>query len=336
MKFQNVGRGVFMKTKSVNIFWGIVLVGLGILFLLNEMEMIELQNLSDLVWTLIFGVIAAFFFITYFLKNKQEWGWLFPATICTGIALVIGLDGTGIGRMLSGAPIMLGIAAPFLVAYLSDPRSKQWALIPTWVLTVIAGVILLERYMNGNLVGALVLYSIALPFLYAYLTDKSRQWALIPFTVLSVIGTIPLLGLFVSGAWFDVVVVSILAVPFFAVYFWSKKNWWALIPAGVFTSIALGLFIEQLFHVEFPAEIFLGGLGLTFGILWLLREKYSTDWAKYPSLALLGVAGIVLVTEETTSLVGPVVLVVVGIAILVVSLLQRSRKSENSEKQIEK
>jgi hypothetical protein len=186
--------------------------------------------------------------------------------------------------------------------------------------------------MNGNLVGALVLYSIALPFLYVYLTDKTRQWALIPFAATSVIGTIPLLGLFLSGAWFDVVVVSIMAVPFFVVYFWTKKSWWTLVPAGVFTSIALGLLIEQLFQVGFPAEIFLGGLGLTFGSLWMMREKYSTDWAKYPSLSLLGVAGIVLVTEETTSLVGPLVLVVVGLVILVFSYIQRSRKSAEPEK----
>ncbi len=321
-----------MKTKDINVFWGLVLVVLGIVFLLNELNVIVLGNLSNVIWAFIFGVMAAFFLITYFLKERKEWGWLFPATIFTGIALVIGLEGTHIGRILSAAPVLLGIAVPFAVKYFSDPRSKQWALIPTWALTVIAGVILLDRYMNGNLVGALVLYSIALPFLYVYLTDKTRQWALIPFAATSVIGTIPLLGLFLSGAWFDVVVVSIMAVPFFVVYFWTKKSWWTLVPAGVFTSIALGLLIEQLFQVGFPAEIFLGGLGLTFGSLWMMREKYSTDWAKYPSLSLLGVAGIVLVTEETTSLVGPLVLVVVGLVILVFSYIQRSRESAEPEK----
>lgn len=318
-----------MKTKDTNVFWGLVLVVLGIVFLLNELNVIVLGNLSNVIWAFIFGVMAAFFLITYFLKERKEWGWLFPATIFTGIALVIGLEGTHIGRILSAAPVLLGIAVPFAVKYFSDPRSKQWALIPTWALTVIAGVILLDRYMNGNLVGALVLYSIALPFLYVYLTDKTRQWALIPFAATSVIGTIPLLGLFLSGAWFDVVVVSIMAVPFFVVYFWTKKSWWTLIPAGVFTSIALGLLIERIFNIPFPTGIFFVGLGLTFGILWLLREKYTTDWAKFPAGGLLLIALLVFLTESRNSLVGPITLVVAGLVILVFSYIQRSRKAQN-------
>lgn len=321
-----------MKSRSVNIFWGIVLIALGSVFLLNEWGVIQLYGWSNLIWALVFGVAAAFFLTTYLLKNGQEWGWLFPATILAGIALLIGLEGTRLGHVLSATPVLLGVAAPFMVAYFRDPESKRWALIPSWVFFVVSAIVLFERYLNGNLMGALVLYSIALPFLYVYVTDRSRQWALIPFIALAVVGTIPLLGIFVSGAWFDVAVVLLMAIPFFVVYFWAKKNWWALIPAGVFASIAVGLLIERIFHVPFPAGIFLGGLGLTFGALWLLREKYFTDWAKYPALVLLGIAAIVLLTEEATSLVGPIVLVVVGLAVLIISLLKRSGKNGTPER----
>ena len=253
-----------MKSKIVSIFWGIVLIGIGALFLINELGIINLNYTSELFWALAFGMVSVFFLTTYYLKNKKEWGLLFPVTICAGIALIIGLNHTHLGEILGGAPVLLGIAIPFLVAYFKDPQTKQWALIPSWVMFFSILVILFERFINANIMGALVLYSMALPFLYVYLTDKTRQWALIPLTALATVGTIPLLEVFLSGAVFNIVVVSILALPFYGVYFWSKKNWWAFIPAGVFTSIALGLLIERIFHVPFPAGIFLGGLGLTF------------------------------------------------------------------------
>lgn len=324
-----------MKTKVVNLFWGIVLVGLGVVFLLNELGFITLRDLSSMVWALIFAVVAAFFLVTYLLKGGQEWGWLFPTTIFAGIAMLIGLEHTAIGEFLSAAPVLLGIALPFFVRYLSDPKANQWALIPTWAMAVISAVVVFERYVNGNLVAALILYGIALPFLYVYLKDKRKQWALIPFTAMAVIGTIPLLESVVSAGWFDVVVVLLMAVPFLVVYFWKKQNWWALIPAGVFVSIALGLLSEQLLHVPFPAELFLAGLGFTFGMLWLMRARYQTDWAKYPALVLLVIAVIVLLSQESTGIIGPAALVVVGISIVVVNFLQQGKKkNERNEEQI--
>jgi len=317
-----------MKTKDINVFWGLVLVVLGIVFLLNELNVIVLGNLSNVIWAFIFGVMAAFFLITYFLKERKEWGWLFPATIFTGIALVIGLEGTHIGRILSAAPVLLGVAVPFAVAYFQDPQKKQWALIPAWVMTVLTVVVLFERFLTGNLVGAIVLYSIALPFLYIYLIDKTRQWALIPLTALVVVGTIPLFAEFLSGAFFDIVVIALLALPFYGVYFWSKKLWWALIPAGVFTSIALVMLIGKVFHFPFSGGLFLGGLALTFGALWFMRDRCPTDWAKYPAGILLGVAMLVFMTESATSLVGPITLVVTGLAILIFNYVQQLRKKE--------
>lgn len=317
-----------MKTKIVNIFWGIVLIVIGALFLLNELGIIVLHNDSTLFWALAFGAGSAFFLTTYILKNGKEWGWLFPAAIFAGIALVIGLDGTYLGRILNGAPVLLGVAIPFAVAYFQDPQKKQWALIPAWVMTVLTLVVLFERFLSGNLVGAFVLYSIAIPFLYVYLTDKTRQWALIPLTVLVVVGTIPLLAEFITGAFFDTVVVALLALPFYGVYFLAKKNWWAIIPAGVFTSIALVMLIEKVFRIPFLGGLFLGGLALTFGILWFMRDKYSTDWAKYPAGILLGVALIVFMTESVTSLVGPITLVVAGVAVLAFNYFQQARKKK--------
>ncbi len=321
-----------MKSKIVNIFWGILLIGVGALFLVNELGIINLNYASDLFWALAFGMVSALFLTTYFLKDGKEWGLLFPTTVCAGIALIIGLNHTHVGEILGGAPVLLGIAIPFLVAYIKDPQTKQWALIPSWVMVFSILVILFERFINGNIMGALVLYSIALPFLYVYLTDKTRQWALIPFTALATVGIIPLLEVFLSGAVLNIVVVSILALPFYGVYFWSKKNWWAFIPAGVFTSIALCLLIERIFHVPFPTGIFFIGLGLTFGILWLIREKDTTEWAKFPAGGLLLIALMIFLTESRNSLVGPITLVVAGLAVLAFNFVYHSKEKADSEK----
>jgi hypothetical protein len=324
-----------MKLKIVNIFWGIVLIALGVVFLFNETGVIDVRYLSDMVWTMIFAIASAFFLITYLLKGVHEWGWLFPASIFAAIALIIGLDNTRLGFILSGAPVLFAVAVPFLVAFFIDTEKNQWALIPAWVMTALTMVVLFERYVSGSLIGAFVLYSVGLPFLVIYLRDKSRRWALIPFLVLMVVGTIPLMESFIAGDIFDILVVLLLAVPFFVVYFWSKQNWWALIPAGVFTSIALGLGIEEFLNVSFPAEIFLGGVGLTFGVLWLLRDKYSTDWAKYPALVMLIIAAIVLVTGGADDIVGPVVLIAAGVTVLALAYFRKPLKGEAAEKKSE-
>jgi len=321
-----------MNNKWLSIFWGVILIGAGVFFMLNNVGIVDFRYWSNATWSLVFGAAAVLFLITYLLQGILNWGWLFPATVSAGIALVIGLSGTALGRSISGAPILAAIALPFLVAFFTDTSKNKWALIPAWVMTVITAIVFLADKVNGNLVGALVLYSIGLPFLVVYLADKSRQWALIPFGVLTAVGTIPLLQAFVKGPVFDLLTVAIFAVAFIVVFVRSRKSWWALIPAGVFSSVSLGLAIEELARVPFPAEIFLAGLGLTFGVLWFMRSKYPTDWAKIPAVVLLVIAMVVLLSEQMTDLVGPIVLITVGAFVLILNYFVNGKKKDEAEK----
>ncbi len=321
-----------MNNKWLSIFWGVILIGAGVFFMLNNVGIVDFRYWSNATWALVFGAAAVLFLITYLLQGIRNWGWLFPATVSAGIALVVGLSGTVLGRSISGAPILAAIALPFLVAFFTDTSKNTWALIPAWVMTVITAIVFLADKVNGNLVGALVLYSIGLPFLVVYLADKSRQWALIPFGVLTAVGTIPLLQAFVKGPVFDLLTVAIFAVAFIVVFVRSRKSWWALIPAGVFSSVSLGLAIEELARVPFPAEIFLAGLGLTFGVLWFMRSKYPTDWAKIPAVVLLVIAMVVLLSEQMTDLVGPIVLITVGAIVLILNYFVNGKKKDEAEK----
>jgi hypothetical protein len=325
--------------------------------------------------------LSVFFFLTYFTQGIQNWGWLFPASILAGIAVTIGLDGTALGNTLSGAPVLAGIALPFIVVFLLNAKKHWWALIPAWVMSAITFVVLfenrmgddlvgafilfsialpflvvfflntlknwwaiipacvmgatalavlLEGFLGDNLMGAVVLFGIAVPFLVVYLLDHTRQWALIPFAAMSVIGLIPLMIGFLDDDMIGFVVMFLFAAAFFVVYFWSRANWWALIPAGVFTSIGLTVLLDSYVFTGYGYDgiftaFLLTGFAITFACLWLLRGKYPTEWAKYPALILLVLAVLTLMIGGNNLLLGPVFLIATGVVILLVSLIRKRK-----------
>ncbi len=320
-----------MKSRFIAIFWSIVMIVAGVVLVLQERGILDFDQLSANLWAIVFGVLSLFFFLTYFMEGVRNWGWLFPAVILAGIALILGLEGTQLGRILSGAPVLISIAIPFLVVFALEPRKNWWALILAWVMFAISLVVLFADKVDG-LIGTFVLYSIALPFLVVYLIDHSQRWALIPFAALSVIGLIPLLENFMGGRSLGLVTMFLFAIPFFVVYFWTKNNWWALIPAGVFTSIGLVVLLD---YANIPISrgvgfnpvgtaLLLCGFGLTFGALWLRRAAQPTEWAKYPALGLFAASALALLVGENLYLFWPVVLIAAGVIILLFGFFRRS------------
>ncbi len=329
-----------MKSRWITIFWSLVMIAAGVIFFLQEQGIIDFNLLSTKIWALIFAILSAFFFLTYFLQGVRNWGWLFPSTILGGIALIMGLEGTQFGDILTGAPVLIGIAIPFVVVFFLDKKNNWWALIPAWVMTAIALVVLFEDQVDGNLIGTFVLYSIAIPFLVVYLIDRTRRWALIPFASLSVIGLIPLLENVMDSEALGFVVMFLFAVPFFVVYFWSKANWWALIPAGVFTSIGLVVLLSSysvpIFHTSgfnsVGTALLLSGFGITFGALWLRRAVQPTDWTKYPALGLFAAAVMSLLIGEKTQSIWPIILIITGVVILFAPFYRKAIQNKDNTK----
>lgn len=88
-----------MKSKFFTIFWAVVLIAAGVVFLQRELGWINFDVVSSLVWALLFGAFGIFFVLTFISQGMQAWGWLFPGTIFLGISLIIWLEGTALGQV---------------------------------------------------------------------------------------------------------------------------------------------------------------------------------------------------------------------------------------------
>ncbi|MEK6222180.1 MAG: hypothetical protein N2D54_08015, partial [Chloroflexota bacterium] len=349
-------------------FWGIVFLLTGSYFFAKDLGIAP--DLTESQWAIFLGIISVAFFILYFINKLQDWGMLFPAFVAGGLAIIISLAETGYEGPGLGTIILWAVAIPFWIALITHPNNNWWASIPGWALTVIGGIILLENQFSGDLIGSLIMVSIALPFFVVYIRNRTRAWALIPGYALSVIALIVLFENALGDDATGTFVLFAVALPFYFVYFQNKSNRWAIIPAGVLSVVALFALIESLskskdivgpfvlvtFGLAFfliylkwrehwwaiiPAgvfisaaapvvlaqqsmptvnkeqllsSIFLAGLAITFGVLWMLRNRHETAWAIYPSgiLAAYAVLGLTIGVDVAW----PITLIVFGIWML--------------------
>lgn len=318
-----------MKSKQMNLIWGIVLVLMGLLFLLESIGLIP--ELSPTIWAVVFGTVSLIFFALYAASGLRYWGWLFPAFIFAGLAGTTYLAVSGADGTIAGAFFMGAVSLPFWLVFLIDRQKNWWALIPGWATAVITIVILLAESTAGEWIGALVMFGIGLPFFIVYLRNREHWWALIPAYVLTVLGFVVLLSTQISGELVGALFLLAVALPFFFVYLRNREHWWALIPAGVLATVALVAYLSGWATTGGWADRGLGsilflGLSVTFGALWLLRNRYPTEWAKYPAVGLLAAAVVVMAFGAQMEIAWPVVIILIGVWLLVESA-QRPRLS---------
>jgi hypothetical protein len=305
-----------MSNKQNNLIWGLVLIVLGGLFLVESLGFIP--DFSQAFWAVTLGLACLFFVAVFVYGGAKHWGWLFPIFISGGLSLMIGLSFTDINETWIGALFMASVSAPFWTIYLLNRENHWWALIPGWVTAVITLIILVSERWSGETIGALVMWSIALPFIAVYLRNRQHWWALIPGFIMASIGVVVLLSNRGTEAIIGSFMMVVMAVPFLAVYFFSKGQWWAIIPAGIFTTLAFiipfatGIEEGDTFAGRLVAVMILSGFAVPFGWLWWRQDVYPTAWAKYPVGSLVIAALITLLFGLVMEIAWPIILIVVG------------------------
>jgi hypothetical protein len=317
-----------MNINRSGLFWGLLLIGAGLVGLGQQMGYID-QFTDPQIWKWIFAGISLLALINYALSGWKQWGWLFPTGVFGGLALVITLAEARVDSAAVATPLFVGLLIPFLAAYLTDRLHNWWALIPSGVMLFLALTTLLVDSSGGEWVGALFLFMIALSFLVVYLNNRTRIWALLVAYILAVLGIAPLMSIGGRNAeYYGPIFLFAVALPFFIVYFRSAANWWAVIPAGSVTVVAI---IAMLAIAGFITDagrggvvgaglanaLLMSGLALTFAVIWLRHER---PWAKIVTivLALMAVASVFLASYS--QIFWPAAIILVGVYLFYTAL----------------
>jgi hypothetical protein len=161
-----------------------------------------------------------------------------------------------------------------------------------------------------------------------YYRDASKWGVLIPAGILWAIALTIGLTIIpgVSGEIFWTVLLFGFGLSFICIYIKFKEQWWAIIPGGVLITIAAMTFLVEMRWLdgEYWMFIFFLGLGLTFGFLYLVRDKENKlFWAQYPAAALLLISFLNLLFTDGSLIAGilfPAALILLGIVILIRAL----------------
>lgn len=180
------------KSKNFNGL-GLVLVGLGVLFLLQNFG--YLGSLRSQIWAALFG-FGGLAFIWVFFTNREHWWALIPGFTLLGLAFTIGLSDTPLGGEWVGAVFLGMIGMAFVVIYLLRP-DYWWAIIPAGALMTLAGVVVASSVLPGEASGGILFLGLAATFGMLYLLPNPSErltWALIPAGILAAIGAVLIAG----------------------------------------------------------------------------------------------------------------------------------------------
>jgi hypothetical protein len=178
-----------MKWLTSTVFWGIVLIFGGILFMLQTLGLFQG---GDLFWAVAFG-LAGVLFLSVFAGNRLNWWALIPGFALLSIGTLIGVQifVPSFAGSWGGAIVLGGIGLSFFAVYLAN-RSNWWAIIPGGVLLTLAMVTLIEDFANNGLgTGGIFFIGLGLTFaLVAVLPNPQGRmnWAWIPAGALLVMG----------------------------------------------------------------------------------------------------------------------------------------------------
>jgi hypothetical protein len=177
-----------MNRVDHRLFWGLLLLGGGILFLLQNLGIFELSNP---VLAILLGC-AGLIFLSVVIADRKNWWGVIPGLILIYIATLIVLDRLfpAFSNDYGGAFFLGIIGISFWIIFLLN-QANWWAIIPGGVMLSLAAVTALGRSFSGIQTGGVLFIGLGLTFglLALYHTPQGRmRWPLIPASVLLLIG----------------------------------------------------------------------------------------------------------------------------------------------------
>lgn len=177
-----------MRRFDTRLFWGLLLVAGGALFLLQN---VGLLPFSEYVWSFFFAAVGVTFLVIYFVERTNWWA-IIPGLTLLGLSAVIALStafpemvGAWIGTVFLG---MIGLA--FWIVYLTN-HDHWWAIIPGGVMLTLAAVSAISPFAGGLATGGLFFLGMGLTFALVGVipTPQGRMsWAFIPAAVMGIMG----------------------------------------------------------------------------------------------------------------------------------------------------
>jgi hypothetical protein len=178
-----------MKQDQSRYVWGGLLVVAGILFLLQELNI--LSSPFEYLWMLLMAAGSAVFLWIYFTRKDQWWA-IIPGLTLLGLTVVTveSLFDFLPGSDWVGAVFLGSIGLAFWLVYLRR-QDQWWAIIPGGVMLTLS----LVAGLDSLLEWSDVIFFLGLGgtfFLVALLpgSDKNTKWAYIPAGVLTILGLV--------------------------------------------------------------------------------------------------------------------------------------------------
>jgi hypothetical protein len=169
---------------------------------------------------------------------------------------------------------VLTVAGLGVYGIYAKDRSEKWMLIVSYVLLVVAGLVMLItlNVLRDEAIATYVLTAIALPFLLAFLQSDRTKWGLLipPYVLIAVGVMVGLIGLgILDDLLIPAYVLIAISIPFFVVYARDTKQWWPLIPGGITALIGLSFLIaEAAVQYIVPAVLIIAGI-------WVLVRQFT-------------------------------------------------------------
>lgn len=154
-------------------------------------------------------------------------------------------------------------------------KSFNWRLVVGGLLVLVGILAFLDSFLVipfTTVLWGLIFAVGGVSFLVYLLGNRSAWWALLPgIILLSLSALIMITSLFpvVGDKLGGMIFLGGTALAFWLVYIWKRSMWWAIIPAGVFTSLAGTVLIDQFTKLD-GGMFFLFGLAVTFALLAIL------------------------------------------------------------------